>query len=747
MAEDQRSEPLGRQESAHLVDFARACRAAARAVGLYPPEHPAIRASLGRLTGVWSHASTTDTWEFDITPGDVLLNGRSLARPDAGVSEFASLLHDHHIGRLAIHGGADGDLWLKFLRLLATPPEDLRRQGGIARVWATTGGRPIEIREVDYGEVLRERASGDEATWDLILKNCLQGDSIDVDDRVMQLLNDILADPARLVDLARRLEEHAEKGGSVRTPAAALLTMLKGVIERIARTEPDRLDPVLGNLAAAASSFSPEIMMELIAAGQQPQAETDTVHIAGQILARMNDTRVVGFVAHSVVTARGATARLAEAFLGLVPEPDRRRRVLGLAHDEVAKSPLGEEQEFGQLWQGVESLLGSYTDEQFVPASYEQDLATVRARAIEVDVITDDPPERVAAWLATVNDPSIRAFDLQLLLDVLNVETDVVRWREMADVVVSHVDDLLLIGEFAGAARLVETLAATAGGEAAPRRQAAVTSIDRLIAGQALVNIVHHLQTIDDEEFGHAKTLALSLGAGVIKPLAEMLAVQERARVRQRLTNILLAFGALGRRSAEQLKTSLNPSVRRVAVYLLREFGGIEALPDLESLLDDAEPHVQREALRAILTIGTDEAYSVLERAISSGTLRSRDAILRQLDTADDDRAAPLFLYLVRRGDHRKGLRPAYLKAVSALGRLGGNEAVDTLREGLYRGEWWAPFRTAALRAATARALRQVGTDRAMDVLREAAERGPRGVRAAARPCLVEGRPQRAPRG
>jgi HEAT repeat protein len=747
MAEDERPEPLGRQESAHLVDFARACRAAARAVALYPPEHPAIRGSLDRLAGVWAQSPATDRWQFDITPGDVVLNGRKLARPDAGVAEFAELLHDHHIGQLAVRGGADADLWLKFLRLLATPPEEVRRQGGIARVWATTGGGPVEIREVDYAEVLKERESGDEASWDRILANCLQGDSIDLDDGVARLLKEMLGDPARLTDLARHLEDRTQQGGMARTPATALLAMLKGVLDHLAQAEPDQLDPAFDTLAVAASSFSPDVMMDLVAAGQQPDVAGGSGQLAGQILARLNDAHVVGFVAGSVVTARGATARLAEAFLALVPEPDRRQRVLGLAHDEVAKSPLGQDREFDQLWERVESLLGSYTDGQYVSTSYEQDLATVRARAVNLDAITDDPPERVAAWLSTVSDPSIRALDLQLLLDVLETETDVARWRDMANVVVSHVDDLLLVGEFAGAARLVTTLAAAAHDETVPTHQAAAAAIGRLIAGPALANIVPHLQTIDDEEFANAQTLALALGAGVIRPLAEMLAVQDRARVRQRLTHLLLAFGALGRQSAEQLKTSLNPSVRRVAVYLLREFGGSEALPDLASLLDDAEPHVQREAVQAILDIGTDEAYSVLERAISSGSARSRDAILHQLDKAAEDRAAPLFFFIVRRGGYRKGLQPAYLRAVGALGRLGGTEAVDTLRDGLYRGDWWAPFRTAALRAAAARALRQIGTPEAMDALRDAAERGPRGVRAAARPCLVEGRSRQAPKG
>ena len=39
--------PLDASETARLTDFARACKAAARAVLLYPPAHPAIAATLG----------------------------------------------------------------------------------------------------------------------------------------------------------------------------------------------------------------------------------------------------------------------------------------------------------------------------------------------------------------------------------------------------------------------------------------------------------------------------------------------------------------------------------------------------------------------------------------------------------------------------------------------------------------------------------------------------------------------------
>ena len=41
--------PLDQEATARLTDFARACKAAARAVTLYPSTHPAIRLSLARL--------------------------------------------------------------------------------------------------------------------------------------------------------------------------------------------------------------------------------------------------------------------------------------------------------------------------------------------------------------------------------------------------------------------------------------------------------------------------------------------------------------------------------------------------------------------------------------------------------------------------------------------------------------------------------------------------------------------------
>src|SRR5207253_7929336 len=185
---------------------------------------------------------------------------------------------------------------------------------------------------------------------------------------------------------------------------------------------------------------------------------------------------------------------------------------------------------------------------------------------------------------------------------------------------------------------LIGVLVQEAGGNGSTsRRQSALTAIDVLIAGAMMRHITTHLAMIDEAQFERVKTMCVSLGEVLVRPLAEALSVEERPRTRERLTSVLLAFGSVGRRTIERLKNSQNPAVRRTAIQLMRQFGGTESLPDLTELLDDNEPQVQREAVRAILNVGTDAAFKILEQALTSGTTRSRDAIMQSIGMVRDE--------------------------------------------------------------------------------------------------------------
>jgi hypothetical protein len=725
--------PLSPEESAQLVDFARAFKAAARAVQMYPPGHPAITATLARLVELTSAARLAAPLRITVLPDALLLGDRPPARPDAAVAELAELLHGHLVGAITVMAGGDVDAWRNFLGLLARAPDKLRADGGIARVWATTAGRHLELREIDYAQVLRERKAGQRAIWDRVIANCLQGQNLELDEDALRALLEAAGNSEQLAEFIKEVETRAGAEAGIGARAAAVLRMLRGLVDAVVKTDPARLEPFLENMAGAVGQLMPETVIDLLAKENAPE---DAPHLLNAVVKRMTDTTIAKFVARNVIESTTPTERLAVAFQALVKEREDRERLLTLAHQEVAESPFGAAEGFEGVWSHVaENLLTSYSDESYVSDAYGRELSSARTRAVDLEQATDDPPERVAAWLSTVATSALRTLDLALILDVLRLEENDDRWGAMMTSVVALIEDLLLVGDFEPATRLVEILTTQAGaGQSPRRRQFALTAIDVLVGGAMMRNIATHLGSIDDDQVQRLTAMFLSLGEVVVKPLAETLSVEERVRPRQRLTAILLAFGVVGKRTVERLKGSSNAAVRRTAIYLLREFGGSEALPELTELLDDTEPQVQREAVRAILNIGTDQSYQVLEQALASGTDRSREAIMQALAGMRDERATPLFTYILRHVSHRGPLVHVYLRAIETLGLLRDPEAIPPLKEALYRGEWWAPRRTGILRAAAAEAIARIGTPSAEAVLEEAARHGPRRVRHAVRP-------------
>jgi HEAT repeat protein len=725
--------PLEPALAAKLAEFARACKAAARAVALYPPSHPAIGTCLGRLAAATGKLTETGPCRLQIRPDLLLIDGAAAAKGDAAIPELAGVLYRHLIGGLTVNAGADADSWRTLLLLLARSPEDVRADGGIAHLWATAGGPSLEIDEIDYAEVLRER-QGSAATIEQAIEAALAGPQLQLDDSAMRALVELVGDPGKLQALMEKLER-ATAGQGSEVATAAFLSLLRGLADYVSRTAPQTLDTVFRQMGRAAGRLSAEGMLQLLAQRTRPEARSGDIDVVGAVVDRMGDEAVVDFVAGSVTTSRGATERLAHAFQSLVPQYERQRQLLSLAHDEVAGTELGQEATFEELWGRVESMLTSYSDDQFVSTEYGRELANARTRPVDVERASDDPPERIAVWLATVSDGALRSLDHQLLLDLLSIEEDAGRWRDVADTVVTHADDLIRVGYFEPAMALAEQVLAQ-GAQAPEHARHAKEALARFGRGAMLKHVAAQLRGGDDEAAQRFTALCHAIGTPVIVPLAEALAAEQDARARKRLRDILVGFGAQGRESVQQLMHAPNWEVRRTAGFLLREFGGAEGLKELVPLLADSEPLVVREAIQGLMLNGSEAAYEILLTALAGGAGRSRDTVVGELVTMRDERAAPLFCFLLRRLD-RRGLYPVYLAAIESLGAFGAPEAVDALKFALHDGDWWTPLRTRRARSAAAASLRRIGTPAALDVLRAASTRGTFGVRAAARAELA----------
>jgi hypothetical protein len=110
----------------------------------------------------------------------------------------------------------------------------------------------------------------------------------------------------------------------------------------------------------------------------------------------------------------------------------------------------------------------------------------------------------------------------------------------------------------------------------------------------------------------------------LVLPFAEALSTEDHTHTIRRIRELLISFGAEGRRAVEPLKNSTKPAVRRTAVDLLRIFGGNDALEGA-----DAAPQRRRPAGAARRRSAPSsrsarpEAFAVIDRAARPTTRRA----------------------------------------------------------------------------------------------------------------------------
>ena len=650
------SEALDPQRAARLTDCASGCSAAARAVSLYPAGHPAVETAVTRVIETAGRVTSTAPLRMTVLPHGLLLDGRAPAKPDEAVREFARLLRQHLISGLVLRDGGDATTWQTLLGLLGRRPEEIRKAGGIGHLWSEQGGlttaahrRSIELREVDYERLLRRRALGDPATVEEIFDSLLSGQTDGLDPTARSTLSEIIHDPARLELAATELAERV--GEDEGAHAETLLHLLRAATELLAGDEDAAQGEPLANLARLLTGLTAETMADLLQRRGTPAAMAGERDAVETVTERMASDDVATFVSKSIATENGASLRLAEAFQTLAPDLDERRQLVSLAGRQMAESPSGQTDAFPDIWKQAETLLTQYRDEQFIHGQYAHELNFARTQATEVEDISDDPEERIASWLETVDDQALRSLDLQLLLDLLALERDRFRWRDIADTVCRHIEDLTRSGDL----DLCPAATRQPCPRAPRRRRAWRQRLDRQLrynrhrpAGR---------RAGDRSCPGaatHRRRIRGDAGDAAVRDTRPRhrhvacggLAAERDARVQRTVRDILIGFGARGRDAVRQLLNAPDWEVRQTAAFLLREFGGNERLDELRHLLTDTEPLVQREAVRTIVRVGDERAYQVLASVLAEGQPRQRSTLLQQLTSQRDAQSVPLCRYI-----------------------------------------------------------------------------------------------------
>lgn len=716
-------------DAARLAEVARILKAAARSVTLYPNGHPSIETTLSRLTQLTNPPALTGPLRIGITPGNLLIDGLPVGKPDSVISDLAALLHSHLVGELTVLPGGNAAAWRRLLLIIERAPDEVRAEGGIARLWAESGPSHVEIREIDYGEALRERWTGSEVTWERVVGNCLKGDNIDIPPEFVSAFLQAETRTETIIEGVTAVE--TADGASLGSRAETVIKLVDGVAKSVATRSPDQVEPTMRDLSAALGRLSPDMLLSVIqrmrqkAAGASPG---DAAVVEGALDA-MSDATIAGFVAQNTSVGHSAPVeRVVQAFQALVWDGTRRERLVSLAQQQ-AQEVDGDNPNFEGHWRDVaQKMLKQYDDQSYVSESYALELNHARTQAIQIEQLKEDSSEQVEAWVDTVATSELRKLDIALVVDLLTIEKEPERRDSLVQPVLALLKDLVMVGDFDA----IETMLAALhieGGNDGGASGAERTVLERLPTGATIQSLIGHLATIDQGHLDQVKRVCLTLGEPMVQPLTEALSIEDRTRIRERLTETIVGFGETARPHVEQLKDSPDAAIRRTAIYLLRELGVSEAPPELSELVSPADARAQRDAVHAVIRVGTNRAYRMLVQALTTASPSSREAIMQALGNPRDERAAPLLLHVLEHVDHAGELGWAYERAIDLLGHLRHVAAVPALAAVLKRGEWWAPRRTAQLRGAAATALGRIGAPESIAALTTASVSGSRGVR------------------
>jgi HEAT repeat protein len=741
--ENQSVQPMGAELAARVTAFARACKAAARNVALYPGEHPTVAAVLDAVTSAAADATSTAPLRLAVLPDTLRAGGRALPRPDSAVTELAAILHRHQVGELTIKPGTDAGLWRQFLALLARPPEESRASGGLGRAWTTGGDPRIEIRAVDYAEMLRARPRGDRATWDSILAGCLEGANFTVDQDVADALAAVVDDPDSIEAVIAVVESRLPEGEAEGRRPAIVAALLRAVARYVEATEPERAAEILDALAGALFRLPVPTLAPLVSVSRSTSQPGLGRFMEG-LVDRVPDPSIASIVAGEVRAGRSLSPQLADLLRHLSPDAGRRAAILGLTQKLLQDGGGGGDSALARVWHQTEERFAAYWEAAGVSDAYKQELGRVFHRAVDLVRAQADPPEVVDAWCATVDEGRIRVLDASLLTGLMTLRNDLYAWREISALAVHRMSAFVVLGDFEAAAAVVENLRAQAATHPSPAvRDEAAELVNGLLTASTMRYIASHLDTTDPAVVAAARRFCVSLGTALVGPLAEALSVEDRERRRKNLADILLGFGPPGREVIDRLCQSPNPAVRRTAVLLLKESGARDVVPELVALLNDAEAHVQRDATRALAELGLETADDALVAAVAGGPERTRSCVLGALRSLAQEDAVRVWARILLKAPRRGGLWEVHGQAAERLGTFGGRPAVDALEAVLAARSFRAPFRMAALHRLVIENLARVGTPEAMSALESAAAYGSRWIRAAARATLVAARRER----
>jgi HEAT repeat protein len=723
-----------------VASLARALVAATRNWTLYPPDHPAVQASFERLSQAIQDATNDAIFSIGVTPGNLMIEG--FAVPDnPQVIEAARLLHDRDLLRLTFTGRVPPDAVAKLLRMLVLDRAALRARGGPEGVWREDGDDSVALEQIDYVHVLEDREEHADRTqddvWKSIVQSIVTGQKT-MDEVAEQRLLAIAGDAEQIGELAHAvMSSQCTPDGApmITTQAATVLAAFRHLATIVSVKAADCSDDTMRNLAAAASTLDPHVVMEMLRSDDDP---ADATHVVQGLTGAFDDTKVAQLLATALSSEGQASGRLAQVFDTIAPDVERKKRVLTMTRTMLSESNFGQSKQFKAIWNSMEELLISYNDMPFVSQQYRAQLDGAGGRADAVAV--KDLPEEMPEWADSLGQQNVRKLSVVLIIDLLKLERDAVRAAEIAGDMTALAEDLLMAGDYTEARDVASALNDASDNPQFVSPGTCREALSRLAISAAIHETVAMLGEMPDEHLTLFTEICRLCGVPVVDVLGMTLRIQERTAARVRASDIIVGFGAPAVAHLAPFVDDERTFVQCNTAGVLGRIAAPEAVPLLQPLLRRGDSKVTRAAVSALANINDPAAARAIHMALRSATGDQRRVVIEALVAERDARVVPMLVRILDESEPLGKDHLVVLDTLAALKVVHTDTAVRPIIRVAMRRRWFARRRARALKNTAVDTLASIGTEASHKELTRAATEGDRLLRRLAKAKLAETR-------
>lgn len=615
-----------------VVDVFTRLAIACKSRSLYPADHPAARDSIGLF-----HAVLTDSFktlrDFKVHVGkeSLIYNKQSIDSERESLRQLASRIRALNIREIDFQEGVTPYESEALIELLINDPEQVDCEGGAETLMFVKGVRNIHVLESMAHRAEEEiKQEGNPQEGGAETSTIIEPEDINRAQFYIQLMSD----PERLAQSLLQVSEEGERSISKEETADIIFMSLGDMSILIEHSYSERKSIYYRSLAEALLFFETELRNLLLIRHLLPKIDEEPVCVG--ILSQFSVQEIVDMLAYFFPVAPDLLPRTGDllSLIGFTKmEIDRaldslRKRLIDLG--EVPPHwilKLGASRgEQGQENVGVQDLLTMQDIGDFF-GEYRQEELEIIQHISDMDIWEE-------SLVATT----------PMLLDLLNQGPRLDNLNKAVELLQHSFWDLIEARQLGHAAAVLETTRAILNnGDPAfePYRPELNTLIEEATSTTAVRRIIHlaHGQRDDPEILEGFSRYMSCFGERGVRALIEVLGEEEEMSVRKYICD---ALAESGREHVHLLGAYVDDPrwylVRNV-ISIMARFRTREIIPYLRRAMNNPNPKVRAEAVRALGLTGGYEASELLIQGLDGADEQTRILCIRWLGRLGETRS------------------------------------------------------------------------------------------------------------